>query len=564
MTRPATLTLLAALAFALAVVPTLPWLQFSSGGENLLVATVVEMRRPPAEGGGAWLVPTLNGEPRLRKPPLPSWISAALLPQPLLDEVEVAPVGPDRDRAFERVAYAMRAPVVVLACLIVLLVYDIGRTLDRPELGLAAAAVAASSLLLLRYGRSVTTDVHLAFWVTAANAALVRALAGRPAWRWLPLAGAAMGMAILSKGPVALAQSALPAAVCALALRRPPPLGSTEVSRWRWVGPTLAGAAACAVVALPWFAYVLATRPDAGGLWWTEVTRQGATTLEGDPWYAYGSLLPLAAPWTILFVVGLAICLRDRRGTLAGLWPVVAVLAPLVVMSLVKDKNERYLLPLVAPLAVATAHAILPLMKPWVLLNPAERVVARAHWGLLAVIAAGLPVAGAVAKWMPGGQAWWDWPAAAAMAGGLLVAWAAMGTASRWRPGWLVAGSMLLMFAAHVVFLYGYRTSPAGVSEMKPIADAIVAERPAAEVWYYDPRPQPKPLPQDLQIYLNRVVRVAASAERLPAPGVDRVVVMLRRERESPPTLAGWTEFARRPWGKRSWHALTGDPRNAE
>ena len=45
----------AAIAFFLALAPTLPWQEFSSGPENLVVATAMEMRR-----GGPWLVPTLQ------------------------------------------------------------------------------------------------------------------------------------------------------------------------------------------------------------------------------------------------------------------------------------------------------------------------------------------------------------------------------------------------------------------------------------------------------------------------------------------------------------------------
>src|SRR5689334_2392205 len=61
----------AALVFA-AVAPTLSWLEFSSGSENLVVETVLEMRR-----GGPWLVPTLEKQPRTQKPPLPAWVTAA-------------------------------------------------------------------------------------------------------------------------------------------------------------------------------------------------------------------------------------------------------------------------------------------------------------------------------------------------------------------------------------------------------------------------------------------------------------------------------------------------------
>lgn len=563
MLRPIVLAFLCALAFAGAVVPTLKWLEFSSGGENLLVATVLEMRLPVEDGRAArgWLVPSLNDQPRLRKPPLPAWVTAALLPQACVDEIRAAPLGLDRDTAYQRLAYALRVPAVLLACLIVLLTYDIGRTLDRPALGIAAAAAVAGSLLMLRYGRSVSSDVHLAFWVTAANAALVRALCGRPAWTWLPLAGAAVGLAILSKGPVALIQTVLPAIVAAGWLRgvRGESVIDKPAPTRPWAWPAAAGLGVCVIVAVPWFAYVLWTAPgDVAGVWWSEVTRRGATGLANDPWYAYGSILALAAPWSILFVAGLAVCLtRSMRRTPAGAWTLAAIVVPVVVMSLVKDKNERYLLPLAAPVGLAVAQAILPLLRPWAALNAVERLLAGGHWALLAALCVGVPVAGSAPAWLPGGQAWWDVGRAVGIAAFLASAWGVAVLAARRRPVVFVPATMLLMFAVHAVFLYGYRNSPAGASEMKPIADAVVSERPSAEVWYFDPRPQPKPLPQDLQIYTGRVVRVASAVEALPAAGAgDRVVVMLRREGEPPPALPGYVEIARRAWGKRSWHAL--------
>ena len=70
MRRGAIIGLIAAL-FLVVIAPTLSWLEFSGGSENLVVATVLEVRR-----GGPWLVPTLKGEPRTTKPPLTTWSSS--------------------------------------------------------------------------------------------------------------------------------------------------------------------------------------------------------------------------------------------------------------------------------------------------------------------------------------------------------------------------------------------------------------------------------------------------------------------------------------------------------
>src|SRR5215471_12112008 len=57
------------LLFYAAIAPTLTWLEFDSGSENLVVAAALEMRR-----GSQWLMPTLQGELRITKPPLATWI----------------------------------------------------------------------------------------------------------------------------------------------------------------------------------------------------------------------------------------------------------------------------------------------------------------------------------------------------------------------------------------------------------------------------------------------------------------------------------------------------------
>ncbi|HEX8910716.1 MAG TPA: hypothetical protein VF796_00050, partial [Humisphaera sp.] len=109
-----------------------------------------------------------------------------------------------------------------------------------------------------------------------------------------------------------------------------------------------------------------------------------------------------------------------------------------------------------------------------------------------------------------------------------------------------------------------YKDTAGGRSEMRPIAEDILARRPGAVVGYYDPRKSPKPLPPDLAIYLNRAVETV----KPESPGGPRfvarrqgreadVLVVLQREHEKAPlAVPGWRVFATRPYGKRHWHAM--------
>src|SRR4051794_5379396 len=92
--------LLIAIVVFIGVAPTLSWLEFSSGSENLIVGTILEMRR-----GGPWLVPNLNGQPRTSKPPMVNWISATIV-RP--ETVKALSDHSNRDAAYRELSWEIR------------------------------------------------------------------------------------------------------------------------------------------------------------------------------------------------------------------------------------------------------------------------------------------------------------------------------------------------------------------------------------------------------------------------------------------------------------------------
>src|SRR5207249_1691221 len=133
---------IAAFFFA-AIAPTLSWLEFSSGSENLVAETVLEMRR-----GGPWLVPTLELQPRTQKPPLTAWITAAAVrPGTVASLWNTDPQ--HRDTAYRRLAWEMRWPALLSSCLMLLAVFGLGRTLGDASLGAVAALACGTTFLFL-------------------------------------------------------------------------------------------------------------------------------------------------------------------------------------------------------------------------------------------------------------------------------------------------------------------------------------------------------------------------------------------------------------------------------
>src|SRR3954465_2507455 len=187
--------LIAAAVFA-AVAPTLSWLQFAGGSENLVVETVLEMRR-----GGPWFIPTLQGYPRLSKPPLTAWVTAAAARPRTVEQLSSRDRAA-RESAFRDFAWEVRWPTLLSACLTLVATYALGDLLLGRPVGLVSAIARGSTLLFLRFCRGATPAVQLALGVAVANAFLALAVFRRRYWLGFLGAGAATGLALMSKGPV--------------------------------------------------------------------------------------------------------------------------------------------------------------------------------------------------------------------------------------------------------------------------------------------------------------------------------------------------------------------------
>jgi 4-amino-4-deoxy-L-arabinose transferase-like glycosyltransferase len=143
-----------------------------------------------------WLIPTLNGEVRIAKPPLPTWVTSLF----------VIGTGSDEDLA------ALRFPAGLAALLMVLFVYGIAfRLTDDPRVPFLSAAVLASSALLMFMGRNVSWDIFCHMFMAGAIAALLFGWGktNRPSGVFI-LAGLFMGLSFMSKGPISFHSMLLP------------------------------------------------------------------------------------------------------------------------------------------------------------------------------------------------------------------------------------------------------------------------------------------------------------------------------------------------------------------
>ncbi|OON67631.1 ArnT family glycosyltransferase [Hymenobacter sp. CRA2] len=409
--------------------------------------------------GGSWLLPTMNGELRLAKPPLPTWLVAAVMQL----------TGSTTDLGL------LRLPSAFGACLLVLFFWALARRLtppaDQGRTAWLASLVLASSLLLLTAGRDGNGwDVYCYCFMMGAVAAVVRGLqsAGR-ALGWFAIGGGLIGLSILSKGPVAPYGMLLPF-LLAYALR------GDRVAMRRQLPGWLVLAAVALMVGGAWPLYVLSQHlNEASHVAQTE-TGSWANRHVQPLWY-YVNFPVFMGLWTLPAVAALVWPYAGPRVRSYAPYALLLawLLATLVLLSLVPEKKERYLLPVLPPLALLTAG----LVRHW-LSSPhtaTDKWLPRVWAGVLCLVLVALPVAlrfvGLSSFASTTARYWLTSGCALAVAGGIAWLWA------RGRPAYAaVGGSLAVVILASGLLMPAYpewqrrRDDPG----LRPLA-LVVAQR---------------------------------------------------------------------------------------
>ncbi len=305
-------------------------------------AIYTEATREMIESGDL-VTPYYNYEYRWKKPPLTYWVMYPA--QAVLGST----------------AGAARLASAVQGALCALLLALFGRFVFSRAAGLWAGAIFGTCFHGYIMGRGAVTDMTLVLWLTVCWLALFLA-DDRRSVPWMIVGGAAMGLATLTKGPLAIA-------LCGgswltyLLLRRRVWTGIREPQAW-W------GIVALLVVAAPWYWAIYALHGTAfyeEFLGYHNVARF-AQELEGHggPIYTYLLMVfVLSAPWSGPVVASQVRDLRAAwqrwrakeratRADRATLWLLVAFWLTMGLFSAAQTKLLNYIAP-VYPLAALLA-----------------------------------------------------------------------------------------------------------------------------------------------------------------------------------------------------------------
>lgn len=281
---------------------------------------------------GHWLVPTMNGDLRLEKPPLPTWVAAG---------IEMACPG---SLAAQRTAAGVMGLVWTLY-LFLLVRYMSG----RDDLAVATVLVFLTCYNLVLMSRSATWDIYCHAFMMAAIYYLTRAIYEDHHYRqWFLLAGVFMGLSFLSKGPVSFYALLLPYLLTLVVLPGPIMKG-----KWPWVALMVV---VMAVVGGWWYAWLLAVHPREVAA----VAAKETAAWTGHnvrPWWYYWRFFLEMGAWAPLMLAALAVPYWRRHIAVKReyLLSVTWALASLVLLSLMPEKKTRYLLPTLAPCAIVVA-----------------------------------------------------------------------------------------------------------------------------------------------------------------------------------------------------------------
>jgi 4-amino-4-deoxy-L-arabinose transferase-like glycosyltransferase len=290
---------------------------------------------------GSWSVPYFNHLPYLDKPVLLFWLMAAGFRTVGVGEL------------------AARLPSALAAVATVALTFAIARALVGARRGAIAAGVLATMPLVFVFARLVIFDMLLTMLTTAALLCLLRVRQGGDARWWWPLAGVAMGLGVLAKGPVGFA---IPLIAWAAGRGALPP-----APRRAGAGPALAAVALGAAVVAPWLMMVLRHEPgflryaivDETFLRFVSVQRFH----RGQPIYYYAGVIAWSAGiWSVVLVAVVPELVRRWRAggpdAAAIGFGARAVGALFVFFTCSASKRPQYLLPAMVPLAVLVAVGV--------------------------------------------------------------------------------------------------------------------------------------------------------------------------------------------------------------
>lgn len=283
---------------------------------------------------GNWLVPTMNGNLRLEKPPLPTWLTA------IAEVIDPGNLGLQRGIA------------ALFASLLVLFFYREAKLLFKNRFySFLSTVILCTSYTIVLMGRTASWDIYCHAFMMIAIYYLTLALSEEMKYRdHFVKAGVFMGLSFLSKGPVSFYSLLMPFLLSYGYFYRSPMKG-------KW-GMVIVMFFVCVLISGWWYMFLYLSHGNE--LRFVLEKETGAWSNHNiRPWFYYWSFFLETGVWSVLLLSSLALPLWSKRCKQREyLFPLFWLLLMLLLLSLMPEKKNRYLLPMTIPAAYLMGYLL--------------------------------------------------------------------------------------------------------------------------------------------------------------------------------------------------------------
>lgn len=400
-----------------------------------------------------WLIPTMNGNIRLEKPPLPTWVAA------VVESAAPNDVG------------AQRAAAGCMALMLTLFFYLFARNRLKIDATLTTLVLLTSYNVVLM-GRTVSWDIYTHAFMMGGIYFLSGALTGSGREiRNFVWAGIFMGLSIMSKGPVSVYALLLPYIIAVIVCVRPCMKG-----KWRGVAIM---ALLAVVIGCWWYGYIYIFESDA--LKQVAAQETGAWAHRNvRPWWYYHTFYLEAGIWAPMLITSIFLIIfrYSKQNKRSFLLPLIWLAVSLVLLSLLPEKKTRYLLPTLLPASLIVGQMLTIWKSGYV-----DKALMRINCWLLVIVALAVPVVAWIAVYSKGNMEIWQWIILTIFF--IAIAIVLAGTAIKIKPARMV-WTVAVMFIAIEAFGLPYIVGLINNSQMHGVANTINDSRLKNIPFYYN------------------------------------------------------------------------------
>lgn len=323
---------------------------------------------------GHWLIPTMNGELRLEKPPLPTWISA-------MAEL-IAPAHLGIQRAMSGLAATLLSVFYYLLAL---------QFFKYKRFAWISTLIFITCFNVFLIGRTASWDIYCHAFMLVAIYLWIRAFKSPNTLFYFMGAGIFMGLSFLSKGPVSFYALLLPFLIAYSIFYRPN-------MRGKWLG-MIAMLFFCIVVGGWWYAYIHAFHYEElqyvikkeSGAWINHSVR---------PWYYYWRFFLETGIWSILMLTALFLPAwsKEVRHKRSFLFIYIWMLLTLFLLSCLPEKKTRYLFPILIPSCYLMGYLVVYWYNKFNRKCPPKKdvILYRFNAWMMGIVVALIPIGGVI------------------------------------------------------------------------------------------------------------------------------------------------------------------------